>query len=63
MTSPTQTATSTPCPVCGAAVHLPADPMEGEILACDDCGAELELTSLQPLTLSEAPEVQEDWGE
>lgn len=63
MTDATSTSTTTPCPVCGAAVTLPADPLEGEILACDDCGAELELTSLDPLTLAEAPEVQEDWGE
>lgn len=59
-TTPTKTL---PCPVCDAAVALPADPLEGEILACDDCGAELEVTSLDPPTLGEAPEVQEDWGE
>lgn len=57
------TPTTVPCPVCEAAVPLPTDPLEGEILACDDCGAELELTSLDPPTLGVAPEVQEDWGE
>ena len=51
------------CPVCGAEVQPPADVMQGEILPCDDCGAELEVTSLDPLTLAEAPEVAEDWGE
>ena len=52
-----------PCTVCGAEVTLPGDAMVGEIVACDDCGSELEVTSLEPLTLAEAPEVAEDWGE
>ncbi len=60
----TQTTKSTAaCPVCGAAVALPADVIKGEVLACDDCGAELELLSMDPLRLEEAPEVAEDWGE
>ena len=29
----------------------------------EDCGTELEVTSLAPLTVEEAPEVEEDWGE
>ncbi len=52
-----------PCPVCEAQVSLPGDVLQGEILACDDCGTELELTELAPLTLAEAPEVAEDWGD
>ena len=32
-------------------------------LGCPDCGAELEITSLDPLTVELAPEVEEDWGE
>ncbi len=51
------------CPVCEAPVTAPADAIAGEILSCDDCGAELEITALQPLTVAEAPEVEEDWGE
>lgn len=51
------------CPACDAPVQLPADVLEGEIVPCDDCGGELEVTSLDPLALGEAPEVQEDWGE
>ena len=57
------TTTAAPCPVCEAHVELPADALQGEVLACDDCGAELELVSLEPPTLDEAPEVAEDWGE
>ena len=32
------------CPVCGADITLEADAEEGEIIACDDCGSELEVT-------------------
>ena len=55
--------TTSPCPVCEADVTIPADAMENELLACPDCGTELEIISLNPLTLEEAPEVEEDWGE
>ena len=50
------------CPVCDADVKV-EDAMVGELLTCADCGVELEVTSLSPLTVEEAPEVQEDWGE
>jgi alpha-aminoadipate carrier protein LysW len=51
------------CPVCDADVSVAADAMVGELLTCSDCGIELEVTVLEPLTVEEAPEVQEDWGE
>ena len=51
------------CVVCEGQVTLPAGVMEGEILVCPDCGSELELISLDPAAVEEAPEVQEDWGE
>lgn len=51
------------CTVCEAKVGLPADCREGELLICGDCGTELEVISLNPLTVEEAPQVQEDWGE
>ncbi len=57
----TQNAT---CPECDADVQIPEDAMQGEIVACDDCGAELELLALEPApSLALAPEIQEDWGE
>lgn len=44
--------------------RIPARPaLAGEILDCPDCGAELEVRSLNPLVLALAPEVEEDWGE
>jgi alpha-aminoadipate carrier protein LysW len=51
------------CPECEATLSIPADAMEGEIVPCPDCGAELEVVSVAPVTLALAPEVQEDWGE
>jgi len=50
------------CPECAAEFHV-NDVMEGEILDCPDCGVELEVISLDPLTLDLAPEEEEDWGE
>ena len=58
------TDTSCSCPECGASVQLPPDVMLGEILACDDCAAELEVLAVAPpVSLGLAPEIQEDWGE
>jgi len=51
------------CVVCEGKVLVSDELMEGEIITCPDCGSELEVISLDPLTVAEAPEVQEDWGE
>ncbi len=49
------------CPVCGVEFSLPADAEQGEIIACKDCGCELEVTG--PNQVEEAPQEEEDWGE
>jgi alpha-aminoadipate carrier protein LysW len=51
------------CPICAAEVELAADAIAGELLVCADCGAELELKSLDPVALAEAPSAEEDWGQ
>lgn len=51
------------CPECDATVVLAEETMEGEILPCPECGAELEVRGLRPLRLELAPEEEEDWGE
>ena len=51
------------CPECASEVTLPDDVMEGEIVQCADCGAELEVINIDPPTLELAPEEEEDWGE
>jgi alpha-aminoadipate carrier protein LysW len=51
------------CPECAAEIEMNEDVMEGEIIDCPDCGVELEIISIDPLTLELAPEEEEDWGE
>lgn len=51
------------CPECGSSLELDYDVVEGEIVECEDCGAELEVVSSNPLELDLAPEEEEDWGE
>lgn len=54
---------TTECPVCGASVEKEASMVKGELISCPDCGVELEVTELDPFTLAEAPQEEEDWGE
>ncbi len=54
---------SSACPECGATVTVGPTPLAGEIVQCPDCGAELEVKSVQPLELAVAPAEEEDWGE
>ena len=35
----------------------------GELLECPDCGTELEIESVDPVKVTEAPTEEEDWGE
>lgn len=58
----TTTLTAT-CPECAAEVSFARRPIAGEVCRCAQCSAELEVTSVVPLTLELAPEVREDWGE
>ena len=51
------------CPECDAKVELEAGTIVSEIVECPECGLELEVTSVAPPTLVEAPEEEEDWGE
>ena len=55
-------AASPVCPECEASITLNS-PMRGEIVTCPECGAELEVTSVNPIQLELAPMEQEDWGE
>ena len=51
------------CVECDGDVDIADDVIVGEIVECADCGAELEVTAVSPVTLELAPEVEEDWGE
>ena len=50
-------------PITGDEIELPADVEVGEIIDSPITGAELEVVSLDPVVLEEAPELEEDWGE
>lgn len=51
------------CIICECSIPLVSGIVEGEILLCPDCGTELEVLTLSPVQVAEAPEVEEDWGE
>ncbi len=50
------------CPECDAVIDLSGSVLN-EILACSDCGIDLEITAFEPPTLELAPMEAEDWGE
>ncbi len=52
------------CPSCNANVKVSSDMEIGEIIDCQECGEELEITERDGIkALQLAPEVEEDWGE
>ncbi len=51
------------CVICAAKVTLDKSTIKGELVECKECGSELEVTSIDPIELAEAPTEQEDWGE
>lgn len=42
---------STACPECSEDVYVDADSEQGDIIACDECGTELEVVGLDPIEL------------
>lgn len=51
------------CPVCDAKISLDNDTLSGELIECHECGSELEVASLEPISLQVAPQTEEDWGQ
>ncbi len=51
------------CPECDALIAFERPPLNGQVVRCTDCSVELEVTSINPIRLEVAPEVEEDWGE
>jgi alpha-aminoadipate carrier protein LysW len=50
-------------PITGEEIDVPADVEVGEIIDSPITGSELEVVSVDPVELEEAPELEEDWGE
>lgn len=51
------------CIVCDADLTFTTSLDIGELLECYDCGTELEVQTVSPLVLIEAPSESEDWGQ
>lgn len=51
------------CPTCESDVTFGEPLVQNEIVECAECRSELEVLTVQPLVLAQAPEVEEDWGE
>jgi len=50
------------CPECDAELKLDGV-VQGEIVVCAECGIDLEVVDLNPMTVALAPMEEEDWGE
>jgi alpha-aminoadipate carrier protein LysW len=50
-------------PITGEEIDVPADVEVGEIIDSPITGSELEVVSVDPVELEEAPELEEDRGE
>jgi len=55
----------TNCPECDASLGIPEDADVGEIVSCQDCGADYEIASKDgsSVKLKQAESIGEDWGE
>lgn len=42
---------TTVCPECDEEVYVDADSEQGDVVTCDECGAELEIVGLDPIEL------------
>ena len=53
------------CPICDGVVILPEGTEVSEIISCGECSNKLVVDEVtgENAVLSEAPEVEEDWGE
>jgi lysine biosynthesis protein LysW len=53
------------CPVCAAFISLPSSVEETEVLPCTECQTMLVIDRCDgsQMILSEAPQIEEDWGE
>ena len=59
----TQIASTTCCPICNGEILLGSTTVISELLTCRECGTDLEVTSVSPPAVAEAPAEEEDWGQ
>ena len=55
----------TNCPVCDGVINIDVNTGISEVISCHECKSRLEVINKNKnlITLSEAPKVEEDWGE
>lgn len=51
------------CVECEGEIVFSERPMVAEIVECDKCSVDLEVLSVDPVSLILAPKIEEDWGE
>jgi alpha-aminoadipate carrier protein LysW len=51
------------CPTCDGEVPFDRSVVVSELVACRECGTDLEVTSVNPPEVAEAPMEEEDWGQ
>lgn len=49
------------CPECDEEVYVDADVVQGDVMACDECGESLEVVGLDPIELD--PYVDDEFDE
>lgn len=54
---------TTQCPICLSDVIIEEEASEKDLVTCLNCGAELEIVTLQPLQLDPLQEQQDEEGE
>jgi len=51
------------CPECTGQIEFTSSPVLNQLVRCDDCGADLAVTSVDPVALELTPTEEEDWGQ
>jgi alpha-aminoadipate carrier protein LysW len=53
------------CPICDGNIKMASDTTESEVISCPECKTRLVVDKVtdKTVSLSKAPEVEEDWGE
>ncbi len=51
---------TTVCPECDEEVYVDAESEQGDIVSCDECGADLEIVGLDPIELDVSHDREKD---
>ncbi len=51
---------TTSCPECDEEVYVDAESEQGDVVSCDECGADLEVVGLDPIELDVSQDRERD---